>query len=293
MSEANSFQRYVAQISKIPLLTAEQEKDLTTRYVKNKSKAIKDKLITHNLRLVVKAAYQYSFIIDNVADLFGEGSIGLMYGIERFDPKYGVRLGNYCFHWIRAYIFRYIVNNARLVKIGTTTAQRKLFFNLTKTKAKYVTKGIDISDEELAAELGVTVKELRETEQRLSAPIVRLDDHDDSIQSRQGNFIERNRPDILEDMSYNPSELIEKMELKRTMENLIPKFMNGLSERDQIIFQRRLVNEENDTLESIGKDLSCYSRRKLPLTRERIRQIELQLKGKFKRFLKTNHVSPM
>lgn len=284
MSAASSFQKYVAQISKIPLLTKEQEKDLTVKYSKNKTQALKNKLITHNLRLVVKIAYEYSFT-DKVEDLFQEGSIGLMRGVEKFDPTRGVRLGNYCYHWIRAYILRHIINNARLVKIGTTTAQRKLFFNLNKTKARYIAKNIDISDDELAEELGVTTKELQETEQRLFAQTVRLDVTNDieGQTIRQGNFIERNRPDILEHIGHNPSELIEKMELKKTMDKLIPRFMNGLSDRDQIVFKRRMANEDKDTLDSIGGDLS--------LTRERIRQIESKLKGKFKRFLKTNHVS--
>jgi RNA polymerase sigma-32 factor len=167
-------------------------------------------------------------------------------------------------------------------------AQRKLFFNLTKAKAKYKARGIDISDEELAAELGVKPKELRDMEQRLFSPTVRLDMPSDSVggksvrQNRHGNFIERTRPDIIED-GHGPSELLEKMELKRTMDDLIPRFMNGLSDRDQIVFQRRLIQYDSDTLDSIGVDLQ--------LTRERIRQIESQLKGKFKRFLQSNRVS--
>ncbi len=288
MSEINSFQRYVAEISKIPRLTEDQEKTLTEEYHKTKCQKLRNKLVQHNLRLVVKAAHKYSFAVENVADLFQEGNIGLIKGVEKFDPSRGVKLGNYSYHWIRAYILRYIVNNARLVKIGTTMAQRKLFFNLTKTKAKYRAQGVDISDEELAQELGVKPQELRDTENRLFSSTVRLDAPADTMygkpmQNRRGNFIERNRPDIVEQESEDPDNLLEKKELQQTLGRLVPEFMSTLSEREQTIFQRRLVQYDHDTLESIGVDLQ--------LTRERIRQIEAQLKDKFKRFLNNNQVS--
>ncbi|KKN14929.1 hypothetical protein LCGC14_0991160 [marine sediment metagenome] len=276
MSEENSFQRYVSMISKIPLLTDKQEKDLTIQYAKNKTIPLRDKLISHNLRLVVKAAHKYSFTSDNVADLFQEGSIGLMIGVEKFDPTRGVRLGNYCYNWIMAYIMRYIINNARLVKIGTTIAQRKLFFNLAKTKAKYRTRGIDISEEDLAKELDVKPHELRDAEQWLFAKTISLDVNDNP-ESDKRDYIERKRPDIIEDKSPDPNELLEQMELKRTMGKLLPRFMNGLSVKDKAVFERRIVKYDSDTLDSIGSDLK--------LTRERIRQIETRLKDKFQRYL--------
>ncbi len=279
---SNSFQHYISKISKIPLLTEEQERDLTIQYAKNKTIPLRDKLISHNLRLVVKAAYKYSFTADNVADLYQEGSIGLMIGVDKFDPTRGVRLGTYCYHWIKACMLRYIINNARLVKLGTTKAQRKLFFSLPKAKAKYMAQGIDISDEDLASELGVKSQELREMEQRLFQPMVSLDapiDNNANVQSRR-DFIQRSS--VFKTEEVDPSELLEKMELKKNIDELVSKFMKGLSEKNQTVFKRRLVKYDNDTLDSIGVDLH--------LSRERVRQIEVLLKNKFKRFLKTNQV---
>jgi RNA polymerase sigma-32 factor len=259
----NSFQFYISKISKTPLLTEQQEKELTTEYYTTKSKSIKDKLVAHNLRLVAQAAYKYSFDSENVSDLFQEGSIGLIRGIEKFDPTRGVRLGNYAYNWIKAYILRYITNNARTIKVGTTTVQRKLFFKLNQVAAKQIACGLE-SDEDLAKELGVKPQELQAMAQQLQHTANIDDKHD------------------IATVDLDPSEVLENVEKEKLIGNIIPKFMNNLSERDRIIFQRRLLNDESDTLDSIGVDLS--------LTRERIRQIADGLKGQLKIFLKKNQI---
>ena len=183
---------FITNLNKFSLLTEKEEIELAKQLNKSTGKQydkILSKLIKHNLRLVVNIAYKYNFAVDDVEDLIQEGSIGLQKGIQKWDHTRGVRLGNYCYLWIRAYIIRYIMNNANIVKIGTTTAQRKLYFNLAKIRAKYNSMGINISDDELAKELGVKVEELKETEQRLLSPTVRLDASIDADKQDNNNLL--------------------------------------------------------------------------------------------------------
>ena len=281
MSES-SIQKYISSISKAPLLTEEEEKNLTTEYFKTKSASLRDKIIRHNMRLVVKAAFQYGYVVENVSDLIQEGSIGLLKGVEHFDPTKNVRLANYAYHWIKAYILRYIINNAHLIKVGTTLAQRKLFFNLTKTRAKYLAQGIELSPETLANKLGVKLKELQEMEQRMSIPMIRLDHPSDMFNDNSTPYIDKNILEIVDFKNNSPSDLFDKEETKSNLKELLPKFFVRLSDRDRDIFNRRLIKEDPDTLEDIGLSYD--------LTRERIRQVEMSLKTSLKKFLKNNNI---
>ena len=143
LSLKDPFQAYIREVQRYPLLTREQEKELTTKYYETQDPEIARRLVTANLRLVIKLAYEYRRAYKNMMDLIQEGNIGLMQAVKRYDPYRGVKLSSYSAWWIRAYMLRFILNNWRLVKLGTTQAQRKLFFNLNKQKAKLTAMGID------------------------------------------------------------------------------------------------------------------------------------------------------
>jgi RNA polymerase sigma-32 factor len=155
LSRTDPLQAYLREVQRYKLLTAQEEQDLTRQYVETQDVRTAAKLVTANLRLVVKLAYEYRRAYKNIMDLIQEGNIGLMQAVKRYDPYRGVKLSSYAAWWIRAYMLRFILNNWRLVKLGTTQAQRKLFFNLNKEKAKLAALGIDPSADLIAERLGV------------------------------------------------------------------------------------------------------------------------------------------
>ena len=255
---------HLISLKKYPLLSDKEERELTLKYFESRDDLLRNKLIQHNMRLVIKAAHQYCYKYTNISDVIQEGYIGLLKGIEAYDPHRGVKLSDYAYHWIKAYIMKFIINNAHLVKIGTTKAQKKLFFSLTKTKTKYMSNGVEPTPEMLAKHLGVKVKEVVDMEQRMSGTL--SIDNDNSI-----SFAEN---------KSNTDELLQLEEQKSIINNIMPLYLNKLSERNRDIFKRRIMAEDPETLEEIGNSYG--------LTRERIRQVESDLKISFKKFLKNN-----
>src|ERR1051325_10151345 len=166
---------YLRETRRYPLLTPEEERDLATRLVEHGDTQAARKLIEANLRLVVKIAYEYRRAHKNLLDLVQEGNIGLIQAVSKFDPYRGVKLSSYAAFWIRAYILKFVLNNWRLVKIGTTQAQRKLFFNLRKEREKLEQLGFQPTAALLAEKLDVPEKEVVEMERRLAAPEASLD----------------------------------------------------------------------------------------------------------------------
>ena len=148
-------QTYLREVQRHPLLTPEETHELAVKFLETQDPATAARLVTANLRLVVKIAYEYRRAYKNIMDLIQEGNIGLMQAVKRYDPYRGVKLSSYAAWWIRAYILRFILNNWRLVKLGTTQAQRKLFFNLRKKRAELAAMGIDPTNAEIAKRLNV------------------------------------------------------------------------------------------------------------------------------------------
>ena len=175
LSRSDPLQAYLREVQRHALLTLDEEKELTQRYAKTQDVRTAARLVTSNLRLVVKLAYEYRRAYKNIMDLIQEGNIGLMQAVKRYDPYRGVKLSSYAAWWIRAYILRFILNNWRLVKLGTTQAQRKLFFNLNKEKAKLAALGIEPTAAEIALRLHVEEKEVVEMDRRLSSGEASLD----------------------------------------------------------------------------------------------------------------------
>src|SRR5690606_40401659 len=175
LSTIDPLAMYMREVQRHPVLSAEDQRQLAIKYTEGGDVDAAKRLVTSNLRLVVKLAYEYRRAYKNMMDLIQEGNIGLMQAVKRYDPYRGVKLSSYSAWWIFAYILRFILNNWRLVKLGTTQAQRKLFFNLNKERARLAAMGIEPTHEEIAKRLEVDPKEVREMDLRLSGGDASLD----------------------------------------------------------------------------------------------------------------------
>src|SRR5438132_5006634 len=179
LARADALQRYMAEVAKHPLLSREEEHRLAVRFSKTHDPDIAYRLVTANLRLVVKIANEYRRAAFNLLDLIQEGNVGLMHAVQKYDPFRGVKLSSYAAGWIRAYILRYLMDNWRMVKLGTTQAQRKLFFNLRKEQEKLLAQGFEAAPRLLAERLDVSEQDVREMDQRLSNDEFFIDAIDD------------------------------------------------------------------------------------------------------------------
>ncbi len=273
-TRADPLQAYMREVQRHPLLGAEEEHRLAVHYTKTQDVDAAARLVTANLRLVVKIAYEYRRAYRNMMDLIQEGNIGLMQAVKRYDPYRGVKLSSYSAWWIRAYMLRFILNNWRLVKVGTTQAQRKLFFNLSKEKARLTAMGIEPTHAEIAKSLGVEEKDVTEMDIRLSRGEASLDatvgDSDDGRQVT--------RLDLMAAPGAGPDRLTEGMELSELVRRHLDEYRTTLSGKDLIIFDKRLVAEEPLTLQQLGDEFG--------VSRERVRQLEARLTGKLRVFLR-------
>ncbi len=272
LARVDALQLYMREVQRHPLLTPEQEKELSEEYVKTGNVDIAAKLVTANLRLVVKLAYEYRRAYRNIMDLIQEGNIGLMQAVKRYDPYRGVKLSSYAAWWIRAYMLRYILNNWRLVKLGTTQAQRKLFFNLNKEKAKLSAMGIEPTHAEIALRLNVEEKDVIEMDRRLAASDASLDTPIGDSDGRQTT-----RMDLMPAAGAGPDQLTESNQLQEMLREHLDVFKATLAGKDLLIFERRMIADEPITLQELGEEFG--------VSRERVRQLEARLAGKLRSFL--------
>lgn len=263
-------QRYLAEIRRYPLLSREEEHRLAVEYKEYGNLEAAYRLVTSNLRLVVMIAREYERAFKSLLDLIQEGNIGLMEGVKNFDPYRGIRFPSYAVWWIRAYIIRYIMNNWRMVKIGTTQAQRKLFFNLRKEKEKLEAEGVSAGPKLLAQRLDVKEKEVVEMEQRLS-------NRDLSTDVPIGNGEEATLLHFLADDKMTPEEHLAETQHRRLLSEKMERFAESLKDKELVIFRQRLLTEEPLTLREIGE--------KYGISRERVRQIEERVKKKLRLYL--------
>ena len=263
-------QRYLTEIRRYPLLTREEEHRLAVEYKEFGNIEAAYKLVTSNLRLVVMIAREYQRALRNLLDLIQEGNIGLMEAVKNFDPYRGVRFPSYAVWWIRAYIIRYIMNDWRMVKIGTTQAQRKLFFNLQKEKERLEAEGIAPGPKLLAQRLNVKEDEVIEMEQRLSH-------RDLSTDVPMGEDEEGTLLNFLPDEKETPEERVAEAEYRQALSEKMEQFAETLKDKELIIFRERLLSEEPLTLREIGE--------RYGISRERVRQIEERVKRKLKAYL--------
>jgi len=263
-------QRYLAEIRRFSILDREEEHRLAVEYKEYGNLEAAYRLVTANLRLVVMIAREYQKAFKNLLDLIQEGNMGLMEAVKNFDPYRGVRFPSYAVWWIRAYIIRYIMNDWRMVKIGTTQAQRKLFFNLQKEKERIEAEGLTPGPKLLAQRLNVKEDEVVEMEQRLGS-------RDLSIDMPIGNDDEATLLHFLPDSRQNPEEQFAESQYQQLLREKMELFAKGLKDKELVIYRERLLNEEPVTLREIGE--------KYGISRERVRQIEERVKKKLKSFL--------
>ena len=222
---------YMAEVRRFPLLTPEEEKSLATRLVEHGDTSAARKLIEANLRLVVKIAYEYRRAHRNLLDLVQEGNVGLIQAVSKFDPYRGVKLSSYAAFWIRAYILKFILNNWRLVKIGTTQAQRKLFFNLRKERERLEQHGFQPTTALLAEKLDVHEREVIEMERRLAAPEASLD----APLGTGDDGGERTRLDYIPSDADRPDKQVAQSEFAQLLRSKLETFAATLEGREQTI----------------------------------------------------------
>lgn len=255
---------YMRDVHRHSLLSAEEELRLALLVHEKKDSRAAARLVLSNLRLVVKIANEYRRVYRAVTDLVQEGNIGLMHAVERFDPHRGVKLSSYAAWWIRAYILRFILGNWRLVRIGTTQAQRKLFFNLKREKARLSALGVEPTSTRLAAHLGVPEKDVVEMDQRLARCDASLD-----VPLSDGEDRSPNRVDMLRANGPSPEAAAESSEVSALVRERVRTFRDGLSGRHQVIFDRRIAAEDPITLQELAGEFG--------LSRERVRQLEARI----------------
>ena len=273
LARSDPLTAYMREVQQHSLLSREDEHALAVHYTKTGDVDAAARLVTANLRLVVKLAYEYRRAYKNMMDLIQEGNIGLMQAVKRYDPYRGVKLSSYAAWWIRAYMLRFILNNWRLVKLGTTQAQRKLFFNLNKEKARLAALGIEPSHSEIAKALDVDERDVMEMDRRLARGDASLDAPVSDAEGRQTS-----RMESLPAANAGPDRIAENMELSEALRQHLEEFRTTLKGKDAEIFERRLVADEPLTLQQLGDHLG--------VSRERIRQLEARVTGKLRVFLR-------
>jgi RNA polymerase sigma-32 factor len=264
------FQRYLSEIGQFDLLTPEQEHELAVEFQKTDDPKLAYKLVTANLRLVVKIALEHRNYYQNLLDLIQEGNIGLMQAVKRFDPYRGVRLPSYAQWWIRAYILKFILENFSLIKIGTTQAQRKLFFRLKREQDRLLKEGFSPDTKLLAERIDVPEKDVVEMEKRLAAPEASLD----AAHPATG----RPLMDTMAVGTESPEEQVAGEELRSRVREAMDSFRETLDEREQAIWDSRISIERPRTFQELGEEYG--------ITRQRVQQVEQRLKDKFRDYLK-------
>lgn len=263
---------YLREIRKYPILNKEEEHALALKVFHDNDRDAAYKLITSNLRLAVKIARDYERAAKNLMDLIQEGNIGLIDAVKNFDPYREVRFPSYAIWWIKAYIIRYVMANWRMVKIGTTQAQRRLFFNLKKERDKLEREGFTPRADILAQRLNVKEQEVIEMEQRLNGA-------DMSVDAPLPADPETNLLALLPAEQKTAEEILEDKEFSNLFINSLKDFEATLNPKELAILKNRLLREYEDqaTLKELASQLS--------ITHERVRQIEVRVKEKLKKYL--------
>ncbi|ENW07646.1 MULTISPECIES: RNA polymerase sigma factor RpoH [Acinetobacter] len=260
---------YISTVNQIPILTAEQEKELAERYYYDQDLDAAKLLVMSHLRFVVHIARSYAGYGLPQGDLIQEGNLGLMKAVKRFDPNMGVRLVSFAVHWIKAEIHEYVIRNWRIVKIATTKAQRKLFFNLRSLKKS--SKKLTLAEaQSIANDLNVTPEQVLEMEGRLTAYDAAFeaqgDDDDDTPHTAPALY--------LEDSRYDPARLVEEEDYEQQSTSALHEAMDQLDDRSRNILQRRWLDDDKSTLHELAAEYNVSA--------ERIRQLEKNAMEKIK-----------
>jgi len=270
--KSDLLQAYLTEIRNHPILTREEETELATQYLKTQDQEAARQLVTSNLRLVVKLAFQYHRQWSNVLDLIQEGNMGLVEALSRYDPYRGIRFSSYAQYWIRAMILRYLMDNFRMVRLGSTRHGRKLFFQLNKEKKRLESMGITPSAKALAEALDVPEQEVVNVDQHMRAPAL-------SLHAPVGGEEGRELSEIIPDNSdTTPETQAAQLELGRQIQTHLSSFAETLrDERERTIWTQRLVAESPVSLAELGRNFG--------VSKERIRQIEARIRKRLKAHL--------
>ena len=263
--------RYLQEISQYELLSREETEELAIRFRETGDPDAAYRLVSSNLRLVVKVAMDFQkYWMQNFMDLIQEGNVGLVQATKKFDPYRGVKFSYYAAYWIRAYILKFIMDNWRLVKIGTTQAQRKLFFGLNKERKLLEAQGFKPEVKLLAERLNVKESEVIEMGQR-------MDNWDVSLEAPVRSDSEDEQKNFLPDTGPEVEEIVANQELGERLSEIIDSLEGSLNDKEKVILRRRLLSDDPLTLQTIAEQFG--------ISRERVRQIEANLLKKIKKHL--------
>ncbi len=272
ITPADPLMKYLHELRKYPVLSPEEQQEMAQKFRETGDIEIAKLLVTTNLRLVVKIALEYKSAYNNVLDLIQEGNVGLMKAVSNYDPYKGTRLSYYASWWIRSYILKFLLDNFRLVKVGTTQAQKKLFYNLMREKDKLEAQGIQAGPKLLADNLNVREKDVNEMSLRLSSRGGEF-----SIDQPMSEDDSRSPSEALVDPGESAEENLVQKQLKDILSDHISEFVGSLNEKERMLFQERLMNDEPKTLQEVA-DL-------FGITRERARQIEAKVVEKLRKHM--------
>ena len=265
LSGESGLSRYLNEIKRFPILSADEELLLAKNYLEKGESEAAHKLVTSHLRLVAKIAMQYRGYGLPVADLISEGNLGLMKAVKKFDPQRGCRLSTYAMWWIKASVTEYILRSWSLVKMGTMSAQKKLFFSLRKAKRKLNIIDAQTIDPEktakLAEQFSISEADITHLDRRITARDLSLNAPVSNSEEDSMEFI-----DILEDDTPSPEALVAKTQETQFRQKYLKDAMIQLSERERHIFTERRLKEDPITLEKLGEHYG--------ISRERVRQLE-------------------
>ena len=264
VSDESGLAQYIQTVQKIPILTAEEEYEYATQWVKNHDAAAAEKLVASHLRMVVSVAYDFKNYGIPVGDLIASGNMGLMQAVQKFDPEKGFRFSTYAMFWVRAEIYETILNNWSIVKIGTSANQKRVFFNLARAKRALGIMDNNMSDEQtkqVAEYLNVPENDVKRMATRIGARDVSLNAPAHSNDEGSTDVLSN-----LADNKMNIEEGLERLEFRRRGYELLRKHLEALPERDREILKARRLSDPVVTLESLSQ--------KYGISRERVRQIE-------------------
>ncbi len=266
---------YIKEMNRFPLLSASEEKELLKEFKESGDISVYKRLVTANLRFVVKLAFEYSKYGARVLDLIQEGNVGLLKAVREFDPTKDVRLTTYAVWWIKSYMQDFLLRNWSIVKIGTTAAQKKLFYRLKKEQERLEREGIRPEPAQIALNLGVDESDVKLMQERLASKDISFDQPPPG--SQKSTTKEVSFENQVADLDPLASEQIEVIEQQVLFKKALEEFLLTLEPRDQEIFKSRLLSESPKTLLEIGEEYG--------FSKERARQIEEKLKEKLRVFL--------
>lgn len=277
LPEKNPLSLYMREVGQFPLLSAEEEHQLAVAAFEKRDPAAMQRLVQSNLRFVVKIAFEYARYGARILDLIQEGNVGLIRAVQDFNPYKDVRLTTYAVYWIRSYIQDFLLRNWSLVRIGTTAAQKKLFYRLKKEQERLEREGIAPTPKAIGMNLGVDESDVKMMQERLSGGDVSLSAPIGGGQDNESSPLTLTQR--MPDEAPSASHQLEESEQALLFRKALDEFVLELDEREQAIFHDRMLSDSPRTLLEIGEEYG--------ITKERARQLEERIKKKLKEFLGT------